>query len=208
MSNLLSYAKSSPKKAVPRVFVALTKLTDALCDAIRTSGTISTTGWKQLSTLGGAQVKLLQETSDLETDQSGIVDVVRDKMPIEVEMTLSAVGLMELFNVMKSDPTQTTPTNPEHMSLRENRGLSLKTYGVSFLIYDKANDTSNETDVPDVDADAETVVIYNAIHTGEKDIAWKTGEQNTATITFRALANSGSGSAAGTMGEVGAFTAV
>lgn len=199
----MSYLKADETKPVPRIFVKLTKLSDSDCNTIVTSGDIAVTGWTQLRTLGGARFTQSRDTSDLENDQDGVVNVVVDKEGAELSIVLSSQGLSDLIEINKINLASTGANSG--IGIKENRGYSLKNVGLSFFIYDKNLDPSNETDTPNVTCDANSWCIFNAVPISGVTKKWD-GSQNTMEVTFRPLASSSSGSARGYKGWIGAFS--
>jgi hypothetical protein len=207
----MGYTRTAEKKPIARIFVKtdgsgnVTKLSDADCNAVVTSGKIATSGWYQLYTGdGGVSYMKGRETSDIENQQLGVVDVSVDRENSTLRVTLSATGLAELqsLNVFNLGTTGTTGA----MGDKESRGSLLGTKGMSFLIYNKNTDPTNETDTPAVTADPFTWIVFNAVPVSEAGMTWN-NERDLITLEFRALANTGSGSAEGYKAYFGSFTA-
>jgi hypothetical protein len=205
----MAFARSTEQKDVARVFVRTTRLTDIECNSAISSGKAPASGgWVQLFTAdGGAVFRTKRTTSNLENQQQGVIGTVIDREDAELDLTLSAAGLDELIYLGLINPAQPTgDALGTGVGLKENRGFDMTTLGLSFLIYDKGFDPTNETDTPSITADAEAWLLFKAVPTSEITDS-KNNVQNSQTITFSLLANTGSGSAKGFKGRIGAFTA-
>lgn len=211
----MAFTRTAEKKPVARIFVRTdvngnaTKLSDAECNTIVTSAKIPThasTGWFQIYTGdGGVSYIKGRETSNIENQQLGVVDVSVDRETSIARITTSSTGLAELqqLNAFNLSSTGTSAV----MGDKESRGALLGTKGISFLIYDKNLDPNNETNVPNLTADPFTWVIFNAVPVSEAGMTWN-NERDLLTLEYRPLASASTGSAEGYKAYFGAFTAV
>lgn len=194
-------------KSVPRVFVT-PLLGDLECDRIVSTQKIAATGggggFLQLFTAdGGAQLTFTRTMSMLGDQQRGDLAVFQDDMKYKLEITVAAVSLPMLQDLLILDPSSVTPGG---LNLKANRGAEMTSKGVSFVIYDKNNDMSNDSNVPLLTADAQTIVIFKAVPSSDTPPIVYNNVQRTAKLTFDCLVSKSSGSASGIAGRIDAFT--
>lgn len=216
----MAFTKGTESKPIARVFVLTdtntipTKFGSGAMDAIITSGTIPTSAstgasvsgykWVQIYTGdGGVEYVKGRSTSDITNQQIGVVDVVVDEETSTLRMTVAANSLAVLrdLNVFNVGSTGSSG----HMGDKEARGASMFTKGLSFLVYDKNTDANNETDNPNVSADAFTWVVFNAVPLTEAGMKWN-AERNTVSLEYRLLASTSTGSSKGYKSAFGSFT--
>lgn len=199
-------SQTAVRKPVARLFVLPTVMTDTQANAAITSGKCPSAGWVQLKTAdGGVVYSQDRQTSDLVTQQTGVEDVVIDQEPATLTITLAAAGLAELINLMIVNSASTGDAL-SGVGLRENRGDSLIDTALSFFVYNKSYDSTNETNTPVPSADPEALLVFKAVPNSASRVEWN-NVQNTATISFRCLTSTSTGSARGFYGRSGAFTA-
>lgn len=194
------------KKPVPRVFVR-PLFNDLEANGIETAQTVvSSGGWVQLFTGdGGVVVTPKRTVSKLGDQQRGNTKMIQDDLEVTLEVTVAQFSLKMLQDLLVINPAASG--GKTYASLRANRGLDITSQGVSFVIYDKNYDPSNDTNTPAMSVDAETIVIYKAVPS-ELIAIELNAKQQTAKLTFECLASTSSGSASGSMGIIGACTAL
>lgn len=193
-----------PKIKNPRVFVKSTKLTDDQANALITSQQLPTAGWVQLNTQGAVELNYERDALDLENAQSGVVAVATksDRGTLKIPFDSTSFDVLTKYIVV--DPNFNE--NDYYFVMASNRGTTLT--GVSLLVYDKDLDPTNETNVPNLtNADQSLRVIFEGVSSEGVMEKWD-GEQDIIEVTFRLLANQGSGSARGKHGFGGRATAV
>lgn len=199
-------AQNAVEKNVARLFVKTTALSDAQCDTVITSGKVPTSGWVQLETFdGGVTLSIDRTTTPLTSQQSGTIDEAVDTEVATLSITLRSAGLDELIYLMAVN-LATTGDALSGIPLRENRGTLISTRALSFMFYDKATDANNETNTPNVTGDAQTYVVFKAVPTSAP-IVTMNNVQNSATITYKCLASTSTGSSRNIWGRAGVFTA-
>lgn len=193
------------KKSIPRVFVR-TKFSDLECDLIKTSSAIPTSGdWVQIYTGdGGIVLTPTRTTTKLGDQQTGSSRVIQDDMECTMEINIAQVSLEVLQDLCLMDPSSST--SADVLDLKANRGLDITDSAISLLVYDKNYDPSNETNIPDIDADPMAIVIFKACPMDAAPVVYN-AQQGTYKLTFECLVSKSAGSSNGIMGRIGAFTA-
>ena len=181
-----------------------TKMTDDQMDAIVTSGILPTSGWVQLKTLGGASWEKTRETVPVESDQLGVEDMYINAEPAMVNIKLANAGFEDLTEIACIEPTDTGTAL--YVAGKDNRGILMKAYGLQFIIYDRSLDPNNNTDIPDVTVDPQTIVSFCAVQAGNI-VALRDGNQDVKDLTFEELPSDSSGSSYGYRDAIGTFTA-
>ena len=199
-------AGATEKKPICRIFVK-PAIGELEADMIESAQTIpSSGGWVQIHTGdGGFTLTPARTTTPLGNQQQGDTRLIQDVMEFTAEINISQLSLDVMQDLIILDPAATQAAS--HMSLRANRGTDITAKGITILVYDKQYDPTNETNVPDMDADAETIIIYKASAIDAPPIVFN-NVAGTARMTFRCLVSVSTGSSGGSAGMIGAFTAV
>lgn len=199
-------AQGTDKKKTPLLFVR-TMLSDVECDAVAGKKIPTTGGWVQLHTFeGGVKFTPKRTTSMTYNQQQGDTELYQDDCKYELEVNLSQIDLEILQDILLMDPSETSASDV--LQYKANRGMKLTDKAVSFLVYDKNEDPTNESNTPDVDCDAETLVVFKAAPaSGDVPIVLD-GNQNSAKLVFNCLASKSTGAASGIVGVSGPFTAL
>lgn len=194
------------RKPVPRVFVR-PLFNDLEANGIETAQTVvSSGGYIQLFTGdGGVVITPKRTVSKLGDQQRGNTKLIQDDLEVTLEITVAQISLPMLQDLLVINPAASGVKT--FASLRANRSVDITNQGVSFVIYDKNYDLTNDTNVPALAADAETIVLYKAVPSEIAPIELN-AKQGTAKLTFECLASTSSGSASGSMGVIGKCTAL
>jgi len=157
---------------IPRVFIGKTPLSDDQIATIESDRKVPTQNsttpyeWKQVYTLGDVIVRKTKETTETRNDQIGkIKEYIKDEI-MEIEIPFSRADYEVIKDYVMLD-RESVGTEAEAIPLRNERGYDLSEKAVSLFIYSKAYDPSNTSDIPDVDADPQSYVIYKAYAKGD-----------------------------------------
>lgn len=193
------------KKQVARVFVR-SLITDLEADYIQSNSKIPTTGgWMQLYTGdGGVQLTPQKTTTALGDQQRGETVLIQDDMKFQLQITVAQTSLSMLQDIILLDPSATGVQT--HLDFKANRGTDITSKAVTFFIYNKEDDASNETNTPGIVKSSDAIILYKC-SPGDAPAIVKNNVAGTATITFNCLVSTSTGSSGGIAGKMGAFTA-
>jgi hypothetical protein len=188
------------KKPVARVFIS-SLFSDILCNSIESSGNIASTGFKQLFTGPGGVVLTPKLTrSKVGDQQRGTTDIIQDDGEYTLEINIAQISVNMLKDFVVMNPGVSGAQT--RLSMKANRGTNITANSVSFLVYDKQFDPSNDTDTPAVTCDSEAIVVYKANALDSPAIIYNEA-QGTAKIMFQCLFSKSTGSASGSAGVIG-----
>lgn len=193
------------KKQVARVFVR-SLITDLEADYIQTNSKLPVTGgWMQLYTGdGGVELTPAKTTTALGDQQRGETVLIQDDMKFTLKVTVAQSSLGMLQDLILLDPSSSGVQT--HLNFKANRGTDITSKAVTFFIYNKEDDASNETNTPTPAASADAIVLYKCSPADAPAIV-KNNVAGTATLTFNCLVSASTGSSGGIAGKMGAFTA-
>jgi hypothetical protein len=190
------------KVLIARVFVKGTRLSDSEKDAVVTSRVIPITDWTKLNTKGEVSISFDDSFIEVDNDQVGTTGVYGDERKVTLKIPISASSFDALAKYANLDPDWTSGATG--LDIGDIRGVQMR--GMSFIIYAKDLDPTNNTDTPDVTVDDQTYVIYEAVRNGALGYMWD-GSQNILTLELQAMASTSTGSSAGKTAFIGTLTA-
>jgi hypothetical protein len=204
MSFLNLTGMATYKKSVPRIF-ARPKFSDIECDAVKGGKIPATGGWVQLyASDGGAVLTPTRTTTDLGDLVRGRVRKILDMQLWKLELNFAQNSVQLMKDIMIIDPSDVSIASAG-FDLTEARGMDITSLGVSFLIYDKEFDPSNETNVPAITCDSEAWMLTICAPADAAPLI-KNNAQGTAKAGFDCLMSTSSGASSGKGGKIGAFT--
>ena len=161
--------------------------------------------WVQIFTgTEGVDITTTREVQPTENQQMGITGKYIMSQSSLVKIPLSSGGFTTLLKYAQLDPDAASDATGGNY--KANIGVRLE--GITFLIYDKQTDNTNQTNIPNFVDDDNTKIFFDGV--SESDVVESyNGEQNIVTLDLTPLSSaSNTGSGCGIPGCFGTFEKV
>lgn len=168
---------------------------------IPTQNSATPQDWLQIFTEGETIISILKEVKEVGNKQQGVTGVYRDKTPIKVKLPISKTDFDALVAYANLDPDM--PAGALNGDYKENSGI--KEIGITLLIYDKATDNANSSDIPNFVNDNNVQIFYCSMNISSTEIKYA-GEQDVLDNEFNIVSITSPGAANGIKGSFGTFT--